>query len=148
MESATRASEGLAALPALLKALEDKDSAVRYWGVTGIGNIGKRAGARAMTEARKAMMDSSPSVRIGAARAVALLGAPDVAIPLLVSELKSEHQWGRLAAAIVLDEMDEEARPALEALQQAVKQRQPNKYIVRVANRAVNDLLGTENRVP
>ena len=34
------------------------------------------------------------------------------------------------------------------ALQEAVKQRQPNKYIVRVANRAVNDLLGTENRVP
>jgi arylsulfatase A-like enzyme len=148
VESATRASEGIESLPALLKALEDRDSAVRYWGVTGIGNIGKRAGARAMTEARKAMMDRSPSVRIGAARAVARLGAPDVAIPVLVSELKSEHQWGRLAAAIVLDEMDEEARPALEALQQAVKQRQPNKYIVRVANRAVNDLLGTENRVP
>ena len=94
------------------------------------------------------MKDNSPSVRIGAARAVARLGAPDMAIPVLVSELKSEHQWGRLAAAIVLDEMDEQARPALDALQQAVKQRQPNKYIVRVANRAVNDLLGTENRVP
>ena len=132
----------------LLKAMKDKDSAVRYWGVTGIGNIGKKAGAEAMAEARKAMKDNSPSVRIGAARAVARLGAPDMAIPVLVSELKSEHQWGRLAAAIVLDEMDAQARPALDALQQAVKQRQPNKYIVRVANRAVNDLLGTENRVP
>ena len=93
------------------------------------------------------MKDSSPSVRIGAARAVARLGKPEIAIPLLVNELKSEHQWGRLAAAIVLDEMDEAARPALKALQEAVKQPQPNKYIVRVANRAVNDLLGTDNRV-
>ena len=148
VNSATKASEGIEALPSLLKAMKDKDSAVRYWGVTGIGNIGKKAGAEAMEEARKAMKDNSPSVRIGAARAVARLGAPDMAIPVLVSELKSEHQWGRLAAAIVLDEMDEQARPALDALQQAVKQRQPNKYIVRVANRAVNDLLGTENRVP
>lgn len=148
VNSATKASEGIEALPSLLKAMKDKDSAVRYWGVTGIGNIGKKAGAEAMAEARKAMKDNSPSVRIGAARAVARLGAPDMAIPVLVSELKSEHQWGRLAAAIVLDEMDEQARPALDALQQAVKQRQPNKYIVRVANRAVNDLLGTENRVP
>jgi len=146
--SATRASEGIDALPALLKASGDKDSAVRYWGVTGIGNIGKEAGGQAMAVARKAMGDSSPSVRIGAARAVARLGKPELAIPLLINELKSEHQWGRLAAAIVLDEMDEEARPALKALQEAVKQRQPNKYIVRVANRAVNDLLGTENRVP
>ena len=148
VNSATKASEGIEALPSLLQAMKDKDSAVRYWGVTGIGNIGKKAGAEAMAEARKAMKDNSPSVRIGAARAVARLGAPDMAIPVLVSELKSEHQWGRLAAAIVLDEMDEQARPALDALQQAVKQRQPNKYIVRVANRAVNDLLGTENRVP
>ena len=148
VNSATKASEGIEALPSLLKAMKDKDSAVRYWGATGIGNIGKKAGAEAMAEARKAMKDNSPSVRIGAARAVARMGAPDMAIPVLVSELKSEHQWGRLAAAIVLDEMDEQARPALDALQQAVKQRQPNKYIVRVANRAVNDLLGTENRVP
>ena len=146
--SATKASEGIEALPALLKASGDKDAAVRYWGVTGIGNIGKKAGGQAMEVAKKAMKDGSPSVRIGAARAVALLGAPEVAIPVLVSELQSEHQWGRLAAAIVLDEMDEEARPALKALQEAVQQRQPNKYIVRVANRAVNDLLGTENRVP
>ncbi|MCP4849094.1 MAG: sulfatase-like hydrolase/transferase [Verrucomicrobiaceae bacterium] len=145
--SATQASEGIEALPILLKVLDDKDSAVRYWGVTGIGNIGKKAGGQALEAARKAMKDNSPSVRIAAARAVARLGKPEIAIPLLVNELKSEHQWGRLAAAIVLDEMDEEARPALKALQEAVKKPQPNKYIVRVANRAVNDLLGTDNRV-
>ena len=45
------------------------------------------------------------------------------------------------------DEMDEAARPALDSLKAALE-KQPNKYIVRVANRAVNDLLGTDNKVP
>ena len=53
----------------------------------------------------------------------------------------------RLNAAIVLDEMDEQARPAVMALKEALKDRQ-NKYVVRVANRALNELLGTSNIVP
>ncbi len=144
---ATKASDGLGALPDLLEALKDDDAVIRYWGATGIGNIGKPAGDKALEAVRKATKDESPNVRIAAARGIARLGKPGEALPVLVAELKSEHQWGRLAAAIVLDEMDETARPALKALQEAVEKRQPNKYIVRVANRAVNDLLGTENRV-
>ena len=46
-----------------------------------------------------------------------------------------------------LDEIEEMARPALPVMKKALKD-QPNKYIIRVANRAVNDLLGTENKVP
>ena len=65
---------------------------------------------------------------------------------ILKRELASAHQWGRLAAAIALDELDEAARPALSDLQAAMVD-QPNKYIVRVANRAVNELLGTNNQV-
>ena len=71
----------------------------------------------------------------------------EAGVSALQAELKSEHQWGRLAAAIVLDEMDEQARPAIPALKQALV-RQPNKYIVRVANRALNELQGTNNAVP
>ncbi|MEM7012720.1 MAG: hypothetical protein AAF585_14685 [Verrucomicrobiota bacterium] len=52
-----------------------------------------------------------------------------------------------LHAAIALDEIEEDARPALPALKAALK-KQPNKYIIRVANKAVNDLLGTNNTVP
>ena len=43
--------------------------------------------------------------------------------------------------------MDEQARPAIPALKQALV-KQPNKYIVRVANRALNELQGTQNTVP
>ena len=61
--------------------------------------------------------------------------------------MESEHEWLRLQDIIVLDEIDEMARPVLPVMQKALKN-QPNKYITRVANRAVNDLLGTENEVP
>ena len=87
------------------------------------------------------------SVRIAAARATAKLGDSAAAIGVLEQELASDHQWGRLAAAIVLDEMDEQARPALPALKKALRN-QPNKYIIRVANRAINELEGTDNQVP
>ena len=70
------------------------------------------------------------------------------ALEVLKDELKSDHQWGRLAATIVIDEMDEDARPLINDLKKVLKTRQPNKYIIRVANRALNDLLGTNNQVP
>jgi uncharacterized sulfatase len=142
---AALASEGESALSELLRAMKHEDAAVRYWGATGVGNIGERS-----TDARlrmiNALKDSSPSVRIAAARALAKLGDVKSALPVLEAELQSEHQWGRLAAAIVLDEMDEQAKPSIPALKKALVN-QPNKYIVRVANRALNELLGANNVV-
>ena len=142
---ATKASQGIEMLEFLSQGLEDKDPSVRYWAATGIGNIGRPAISTKQAILR-ALADTSPSVRIAAARAAAKLGETPSAIEVLTAELKSEHQWGRLAAAIVLDEMDDQAKPAIDDLKQALKN-QPNKYIVRVANRALNELLGTNNKV-
>lgn len=146
VQIATKASDGIEALPELIEAAKSPDASTRYWCMTGIGNIGPAA-----KSAREAVIvglkDPSPNVRIAAARAAAKLGETEMALDLLRAELKSEHQWGRLSAAIVLDEMDEQARPALKSLQEALEN-QPNKYIVRVANRAVNELLGTNHQVP
>ena len=125
--------------------MKHEDAAVRYWGATGVGNIGDRStGAR--LRMINALKDNSPSVRIAAARALAKLGDVKSALPVLEAELQGEHQWGRLAAAIVLDEMNEQGRPAIPALKKALVN-QPNKYIVRVTNRALNELLGTNNVV-
>jgi len=52
----------------------------------------------------------------------------------------------RLHAALVLDEIDEKARAAIPTLQSVMDDK--NKYVVRVANRALNQLQGTENIVP
>ena len=146
VDIATSASEGPAGIPKLLDALQNEDASIRYWAATGIGNIGPAA-MSTLKRVAESLNDPSPSVRIAAARAVAKLGSPEEALPVLEAELQSDHQWGRLAAAIVLDEMDEEARPALPSLQQALLN-QPNKYIVRVANRAINELENTDHQVP
>ncbi len=146
VDIATKASAGPDSLDALIDALSDPDPSVRYWGATGIGNIAADA-AKARPAVLSALEDSSPSVRIAAARAIARLGSSERALPVLIQELESEHQWGRLAAAIVLDEMDEDAKPAVDSLRKALKN-QPNKYIVRVANRALNEMLGTNQSVP
>ena len=143
--AAAMASAGVYALPSMIQSMQHSDAAVRYWGATGVGNIGKTA-VNARQPMIDALKDKSPSVRIAAARALAKLGDLESALPVLEMELQSEHQWGRLAAAIVLDEMGDQARPAIPALKKALVN-QPNKYIVRVANRALNELLGTNNTV-
>ena len=142
---AAMASAGVYALPSMIQSMQHSDAAVRYWGATGVGNVGKTA-VNARQPMIDALKDKSPSVRIAAARALAKLGDLESALPVLEMELQSEHQWGRLAAAIVLDEMGDQARPAIPALKKALVN-QPNKYIVRVANRALNELLGTNNTV-
>jgi uncharacterized sulfatase len=72
-------------------------------------------------------------------------------LPVLVRVLKSGKQWERLHAAIVLDECDEQARPVIESMREALKPRGDlyagGKYVVRVINRALNDLEGTERVV-
>lgn len=144
---AALASEGEQVLPELLKGLKDKDAAVRYWAATGIGNVGKKDEISVMNCLDRMQNDSSTVVRIASARALLRIGSfGELALAELSASLESAEQWSRLHAAIALDEAEEKARPALPALKKALK-KQPNKYIVRVANKAVNDLLGTSNIV-
>jgi uncharacterized sulfatase len=144
-ETAALASEGKAALAKLIKAMDDTDAAVRYWGATGIGNNGKD-GLKAESLMVKALKDDSASVRVAAARALCFMDKPKKAIPVLIDTLDGPHEWARLQAAIVLDSIGEMARPAEKALKKALSD-QPNKYITRVANHALNILNNTENTV-
>ncbi|MHC4331758.1 MAG: HEAT repeat domain-containing protein [Planctomycetota bacterium] len=125
--------------------MDDEDAAIRYWGATGIGNIGKDARA---AEGRMvaALRDGAVSVRVAAARALCMMGKPEQALPVLIGALRGEQTWGRLQAAIVLDSIGQQARPAEQALKQALTG-QPSKYITRVANRALNVMNSTDNVV-
>ncbi len=138
--------QGAKALPALMNALQDKDAIVRYWAAIGLGNLGKEA-EPALPILLKTQQDSSAIVRIAAARAVCHAGQHKQALAVLTAELNSKAEWVRLNAAIVLDEIDKHATPAIPALKKALGDRQ-NKYVVRVANRALNELLGQKNVVP
>lgn len=147
------ASNGdLAELPNLIKAMSDSDDVIRYWGATGIGNIGLPTKTIAEKAMRKALADESSAVRTAAARALCSMNLPDKALPVLIHELTTGTQWERLHAAIVLDEIDEQARPVIEQMKAGMEYQDgfnsKGKYRVRVTNRALNDLNGTSNTVP
>jgi uncharacterized sulfatase len=75
MDTAELASSlKLDALPQLKKALEDNDSAVRYWGALGILMRGNKGVQDTHGNLQKALTDSSPYVRIVAAQALGQYG--------------------------------------------------------------------------
>lgn len=146
---ATLASKGPDGLPDLIEALDHNDAAIRYWGATGIGNFAEQARDEAgLTAALNAALeDKSPAVAIAAARALCRMGLTSKGLATLSKHLVGKNEWARLEAAIVLDELDETARPALATLKEALHGDE-NKYVVRVVNKAINDLAGTDKEVP
>lgn len=151
-ETAVLASSGIAALGRLALALEHDDSAVRYWAATGLGNIGDSARKYQLTLESTLQSEPVPVVQIAIARALCRMDKSDVALPVLVEHLQHGQQWERLHAAIVLDEIDDQARPVIEDMRNALKPRNDlyakGKYVVRVIKRALNQLEGTDRVVP
>ncbi|GAH16175.1 unnamed protein product, partial [marine sediment metagenome] len=149
--TAAAASEGAGALPKLLEAMNDSDAAIRYWGATGIGNIGVAAKENGVAAMERALADKSSAVRTAAARALCRMGLPTKALPVLISELTTGTQWERLHAANALDEIDEQAKPVAEQMKAGLEYQNgfnsKGKYRVRVINRALNELNGTDNKV-
>ncbi len=126
---------------ALAKALSDEDAGVRYWAATGLGN-GRVQDPSILDKLTNCLEDKTEAVRVAAARALCHAGEPEEALPVLAEVLEGGAQWARLQAAIVFDEIGDLAYPYIPLLQRCLSN-QPNKYITRVANRALNDLLGT-----
>ncbi|MCA9214840.1 MAG: sulfatase-like hydrolase/transferase [Planctomycetales bacterium] len=149
-DAAALSLTGADSLDGMLKATHDTDAAVRYWGAIGIGNLGATA-STAKDRMHELLIDASIVVRVAASRALCRMNEPDDALPVLVDSLKNGQQWERLHAIIVLDEINEMARPVIDEMKLALNYRDDlvakGKYTVRVANRALNELLGTDNRV-
>ncbi len=133
-------------LPLLHEALGSPYAAIRWWGVTGLAYMDKLA-EKDKKALVNALDDDAAVVRVAAAEGALKQDlAEDHALDLLIKELKSDAEWVRLHAATALDHLDEKARPAVPALREALEDKE-NKYVVRVANRALNQLLGTDNTV-
>jgi len=129
----------------LIDSLNNKSASIRYWAVTGIGNL--KSVLKQDSEILIDMLcDNSPVVRIAAAYSLCKIDKATNALPVLIRELQSEEEWVRLHAAIALDRIGEKARPAIPVLRQALKDTH-NKYVVRVANHALNVLLRINNQV-
>lgn len=144
LDAALLPEKGAAGIPDILEALSDKDAMVRYWAMISLGNLDEKA-LPARVSAEKLLGDPSANVRIAVARALCNMKQPQEALPVLCAELKNPNEWARLAAAIVLDSIGNMARLTIPNLEGVMKDK--NKYVVRVANHALNILRGTNNRV-
>jgi len=139
------------AVPKLVNAMEDRDSAVRYWGAMGIlmrEEPGVKAARPALIRAMKD--DSSGSVRAIAAQALAQYGtdadaarALDVLVEL--ASAQDNSVFVAMLAATALDHMGERARSAKEriaALPQKAKNAPPRmgNYIGNLLKKTLADL--------
>jgi uncharacterized sulfatase len=102
--------------PALIKLLEDPDSAVRYWAALGLlmrGQAGVRAGRDNL---RSELADPSPYVRIVAAEALARYGDPaDLGLALSVLEKSADWSQNNVFTAIsALNALDETGDKAVD----------------------------------
>ena len=147
--AAVAASAGKTALPKLLASVRHNDAAVRYWGAVGIGNLGREASSAA-DPLRRLLADPSPAVRIAAARALCQMDHCPDGLPVLVQLLADGAQWERLQAAIVLDELDEQAAEAIGAMRTGMRPKTElfakGKYVVRVLQCALSELTTYEER--
>lgn len=139
------------ALPELLKLLDSRDDAVRYWAAVGL-LARERAGYDAAHERLVAALeDDSPMVRITVAESLGRYGdekdlAAALEVLLQYADPQSDVFLG-IAAWNVLDQLDERARPALDRIRSlgvepanAVKRTVP--YAQRLKTKTLLDLEG------
>ncbi|GMU91522.1 MAG: hypothetical protein AMXMBFR4_05800 [Candidatus Hydrogenedentota bacterium] len=133
-------------LSGFLESLNAAEPSIRYWAVVGLALSGDHS-ETVIDELRKATTDPSGTVRVAAAKA--LLESDlhaEHAFNTLKAALTDDDEWVRLRAALAFDELGEKARPAIPELRKALEDAH-NKYVVRVANHALNSLEGTNNKV-
>ncbi|WP_025762348.1 sulfatase-like hydrolase/transferase [Dyadobacter tibetensis] len=119
--------------------LKDSDPVVRYWAVIGAIIQKDKSAQKILTSLLK---DQEVSVRIAAAEAVFGLGDINGALKVLKQVLKSDNQMARVYALNVLEQMGEDARPALDEVKILLKDNPGGgDYDVRAAERLV-ELLG------
>lgn len=128
-----------------LNALNHENEVVRYWAATGLGNYPEEVNNQAKIKLRELLIDEVSLVRIAAARALCILDEPSKGLTVLANELNDSSEWNRLNAVLVLDELGDKSKPVIPALKMVMNDK--NKYVVRVANHALNTMLDLSNKV-
>jgi hypothetical protein len=106
--------------------LDDPCEPIRWWAAQGCTMLAEKAESAEMA-LRERLTDSSGAVQIAAAEALACIGKPDLALPVLERWLKDDHAgWFGLQAANVLDRIGRDAKPILPSMREALN-RPPDK---------------------
>ncbi len=130
--------KGKSALPELTKAMQDEQDSIRYWAAIWIGNLNAEA-QPAEAVLKKGIMDRSGAVRVASARAFCRMGREQEVLALLVQEMKNnKNRVVRHYATLELEDLGEKARPVLEAIRAARKDKY--QYVQRVTSRIVDNL--------
>ena len=122
--------------------LDAEDAAGRFWGVMRLYQQQKETAPAWLDKLAAMLADPSPAVRVAAAGLLHRY-RPEKAMPVLIQELQSPDEWVRLQAANEIDPLGEAAKPALDIFRKLVDD--PNQYVVRVAQHAVQTLGGEES---
>ncbi len=116
--------------------LKNNDSAVRYWGATGLLILGEKA-APAIDELKTALSDESPDVVSTAAEALYNLGEKEIAEKALLEVLKGDNKFARCHALNVVDCINDDSKAMKEGVLNMVKNAKSKKlklYDMRAAN--------------
>ena len=132
----------------LLNGLDNPNEAVRYWAAIGLYNLDRIVNDNAIPILqRKLQEDSIINVSIAAGRALLKIGFKKQNIITKLAEgLSSKNEWTRLQTALVIDDFSFAALNLEKKSKELIKN-DPNKYVVRVLNHALNELNGTKKKV-
>jgi uncharacterized sulfatase len=102
------ASRDSAAVPRLVEALRHNDSAVRYWGVTGLLIRGEAVVSQSRSALRQLLRDPAPSVRIAAAESLGRFGGDAELEPAMSAllELAPQDKNGLYVSILALNAID------------------------------------------
>jgi hypothetical protein len=147
---ANLASERNAAnLPKLTEALKDECEPIRWWAAQGCTMLREKA-MPAEAALRQRLGDKSGAVQVVAAEALARLGKPEAALPVIERWIQqTDAPFFGLQAANVLDRLGGAARPALPAMKTALATATKQggageQYSVRILTRIIDVLEGRE----
>lgn len=137
----------VAHLPNLIEALEDPSEPVRWWAAQGCAMLGKDA-LPAEASLHKRLADASGAVQIAAAEALARLGKPDLALPVLERWIEQEDNGPfAIQAGNVLNRLGSAAKPSLAKMKawlSLLSNAKKDTYPVRIVTRTIDVLEGRE----
>ncbi|MFH5803747.1 HEAT repeat domain-containing protein [Alienimonas sp. DA493] len=113
---------GAAGAPHLAEALSSDDEAVRFWAAEGLGMFPSAPAAQdALPALRTLMQEGAVAERLAAAFAVARLGDPGPAVPVLSEGLKHPSRGVAVTSADFLARLGPTAEAAADALREAAR---------------------------
>lgn len=128
-------------LEEIIKRLNHKDPAIRYWAATGCTVLGKKA-VKAVDKLKQLTNDPEVAVRIAAAEALYYLEEKEEAVATLKKALQSDNLMARVQALNVLEKMAlQDIAPASSAIKSLVSENPEDRsYDARAANRLVEQM--------